>query len=93
MGFQTWSRGFTPRDIVGYWLPRAVEVEIRIGDVLIGPGDYLVGDRDGMIRVPRALVQEVIEKAESAIGTENKVRTAILTGVDPQQAYLKFGKF
>ena len=93
MGFQTWSRGFTPRDIVGHWLPRAVEVEIRIGDVLIGPGDYLVGDRDGMIRVPRALAQEVIEKAESAIGTENKVRTAILAGVDPQQAYLKFGKF
>jgi regulator of RNase E activity RraA len=93
MGFQTWSRGFTPRDIVGHWLPRAVEVEIRIGDVLIGPGDYLVGDRDGMIRVPRALAQEVIEKAESAIGTENKVRTAILAGTDPQQAYLKFGKF
>jgi 4-hydroxy-4-methyl-2-oxoglutarate aldolase len=93
MGFQTWSRGFTPRDIVGHWLPRAVDVEIRIGDVLIGPGDYLVGDRDGIIRVPRMLATEVIEKAETAIGTENKVRTAILAGTDPQHAYLKFGKF
>lgn len=93
MGFQTWSRGFTPRDIVGYWLPRAVEVDVRIGDVVIAPGDYLLGDRDGMIRVPRAIVEDVLAQAESAIGTENKVRTAILAGVDPQEAYLKFGKF
>jgi hypothetical protein len=25
--------------------------------------------------------------------TENKVRSAILGGMDPQEAYLKFGKF
>jgi 4-hydroxy-4-methyl-2-oxoglutarate aldolase len=93
MGFQTWSRGHTPRDIVGYWLPRAVEVEIRIGDVTIAPGDYLLGDRDGLVRVPRGIVEDVLAKAETAIATENKVRTAILAGVDPQQAYLKFGKF
>jgi 4-hydroxy-4-methyl-2-oxoglutarate aldolase len=93
MGFQTWSRGFTPRDIVGYWMPRAVEVDIRIGDVAIAPGDFLLGDRDGLLRVPKAIVGEVIEQAEAAISTENKVRTAILAGVDPQQAYLKFGKF
>lgn len=93
MGFQTWSRGFTPRDIVGYWLPRAIDVEIKIGDVIIAPGDYMIGDRDGMIRVPKAIVEDVLEKAETAIATENKVRTAILSGVDPQEAYLKFGKF
>ena len=93
MGFQTWSRGFTPRDIVGYWLPRAVEVDIRIGDVVVAPGDYLVGDRDGLVRIPKAIVDEVVTKAEAAITTENKVRTAILAGVDPQAAYLQFGKF
>lgn len=93
MEFQTWSRGFTPRDIVGYWLPRAVDVDIKIGDVIIAPGDYIVSDRDGIIRVPQAIVEDVITKAEAAITTENKVRTAILAGVDPQEAYLKFGKF
>lgn len=93
MGFQTWSRGFTPRDIVGYWLPRAVDVDIRIGDVIIAPGDYLLGDRDGIVRVPQARLDDVLEQAETAIATENKVRSAILRGVDPQQAYLEFGKF
>lgn len=93
IGFQSWSRGFTPRDIVGWWLPAATEVEIRIGDVVIEPGDYMLGDRDGLIRVPSAIIEEVVEKAEAAITTENKVRTAILGGTDPQQAYLKYGKF
>lgn len=93
MGFQTWSRGFTPRDIVGYWLPRAVDVDIRIGDVRVAPGDYLLGDRDGLVRVPQAMIEEVLTRSEAAISTENKVRTAILAGVDPQQAYLQFGKF
>jgi hypothetical protein len=27
------------------------------------------------------------------VRTENKVRTAILGGMDPQEAYLKYGKF
>ena len=35
IGFQAWCRGFTPRDIVGHWLPKATEVPITIGDVVI----------------------------------------------------------
>ena len=93
IGFQSWSRGFTPRDIVGHWLPAATNVPITIGDVVIAPGDYMVGDRDGLIRVPAAIAAEVVEKAEVAMETENLVRKAILNGTDPQQAYLQYGKF
>jgi 4-hydroxy-4-methyl-2-oxoglutarate aldolase len=93
MSFETWSRGYTPRDIVGWWLPAGFDVEIRIGDVAVAPGDYLIADRDGAIRVPKAIVADVVAKAESAVATENKVRTAILAGADPQAAYLQFGKF
>jgi len=93
IGFQTWCRGFTPRDIVGHWLPVATNVPIAIGDVAIEPGDYMVGDRDGLLRVPKALAQEVVDKAEVAMATESLVRKAILAGVDPQQAYLEYGKF
>lgn len=93
MKFQTWCSGFTPRDIVGYWLPKGFDVPIRIGDVVVEPGDYMVADRDGAVRIPKAIVEAVVTKAEEAIGTENKVRSAILRGVDPQKAYLEFGKF
>ena len=93
IGFQTWRRGHTPNDIVGRWLPTATEIPIQIGDVRIEPGDYLLGDRDGMVRVPRAVVEEVTDKSIEAMQTENKVRTAIMQGIDPQEAYLKYGKF
>jgi 4-hydroxy-4-methyl-2-oxoglutarate aldolase len=93
IGFQTWCRGFTPRDIVGHWLPVATNVPIIIGGATIAPGDYMVGDRDGLIRIPKAQAQEIVEKAEAAMVTENLVRKAILSGADPQQAYLKYGKF
>ena len=93
IGFQAWSRGFTPRDIVGHWLPVATNQPISIGGVVIAPGDYMVGDRDGLIRIPRALAEEVAEKAETAMATESLVRKAILEGADPQEAYLKYGKF
>jgi len=93
MGFQTWHNGYTPRDIVGWWLPAAFDVPIRIGEVDIEPGDYMVGDRDGLIRVPQGIVEEVIEASETDINTESAIRTAIKAGVDPQEAYLKYGKF
>ena len=71
----------------------ATGVPIRIGEVAIAPGDYLVGDRDGLIRVPRALAGEIVAKAEAAMATESLVRKAILAGTDPREAYLQFGKF
>lgn len=93
MGFQTWCRGFTPRDIVGWWLPRATDVTIRIGDVAVAPGDWIVGDRDGALRIPAAQAEDIAGRAEAAMATENLVRTAIRAGVDPQEAYLRHGKF
>ncbi|MCB1500347.1 MAG: RraA family protein [Bauldia sp.] len=93
IGFQAWCRGFIPRDIVGYWLPSAVDVPIRIGAVTIAPGDYLVGDRDGLLCVPQAQATDIVERAEAAMATESLVRKAILAGTDPQEAYLKYGKF
>ena len=91
--FPVWFRYHTPRDVVGYWLPDRFEEPITIGDVLIHPGDYVLGDRDGMVILPKDRAGEIVDAAEQAIATENKVRTAILNGMDPQEAYLQYGKF
>lgn len=93
LGFPCWGRFHTPRDVVGLWLPTATEVEIMIGEVAIAPGDWLHGDRDGMVRIPADRLDEVIPAAVTAMNTESKVRKAILDGMDPQQAYLEWGKF
>ncbi|MEZ5864533.1 MAG: RraA family protein [Geminicoccaceae bacterium] len=93
IGFPVCFTHYTPRDIVAYWRPDGFDVPIRIGDVAIEPGDYVLADRDGIVVIPQARVLEVLDAAEKAIATENKVRTAILEGVDPREAYLLYGKF
>lgn len=93
LGFPCWRTHHTPKDIVGQWMPTGTEIDVIIGDVLIRSGDWLHGDRDGMVRIPVELLDEVIAKSTEAMQTENKVRTAIINGMDPQEAYLKWGKF
>ena len=93
MGFPVYARYATPRDIVGYWMVDAMDVPVQIGTVAITPGDYLLADRDGIIVVPRGRAAEIVSAAAVAVGTESQIRTAILGGMDPQEAYLKFGKF
>ena len=52
-----------------------------------------IADRDGVVRIPADLAEDVIAAALQVMNTENLVRKAILEGMDPQQAYLKYGKF
>ena len=93
LGFPCWGTHHTPRDIVGLWLPTGIDVDIMIGDVRVRPGDWLHGDRDGMVCIPAEILDEVIDAAVGAMRTESLVRKAILEGIDPQEAYLKYGKF
>ena len=93
LGLPCWGTHYTPRDVVGLWLPTAIGETIRIEDVTVNPGDWVHGDRDGMVVIPAAHLDEVIEKGVIAMATESKVRSAILDGMDPQEAYLKYGKF
>ena len=66
---------------------------ILIGQVSISTGDYILGDRDGTIVIPKALIEVVIEKTVEVALTENLVRDAIRSGVDPVKAYTEYGKF
>ena len=93
IGFPCWRTHHTPKDIVGMWLPTGVNVDIMMGGICIRPGDWLHGDRDGMVCIPHDVLDDVISQALEAMQTEDKVRTAILNGSDPQEAYLEYGKF
>ena len=66
---------------------------VQIGQVLVRRGDFIVGDKDGVLVVPREITLQVLEKSEEVVDTENLVRKAILEGGDPQEAYLRYGKF
>jgi regulator of RNase E activity RraA len=93
IGFPVFFGFYTPSDIVGRWIPDRFGEPITIGAVTICDGDYLLGDRDGVVVIPRAVAEEAVTRTEQVVQTENKVRSAILGGMDPVEAYLKYGKF
>ena len=93
LGFPVFCKYFTPVDIVGKWAATAFGEKIAIGEVTIESGDYLLADRDGIVVIPAAIAEEVVQQTEEVLRTENLVRKAILQGADPVQAYLQYGKF
>ena len=93
IGFQVFHTYFTPLDVVGYWLPDGFDIPITIGGVEIFSGDFLLGDRDGVVVVPKEHAVKIAALSIEAMTKENLVRTAIMEGGDPQEAYIKYGKF
>jgi len=93
IGFPVFCSFNTPADIVARWVPDRFGEPITIGTVTISSGDYILGDRDGVVVLPANIAGDVIAQTEKVVTTENKVRSAILSGMDPQEAYLKYGKF
>jgi len=93
LGFPVLCTGLTPRDIVGVWSPDTYDRPVRLGETTVRPGDFLIADRDGAVVVPGAVAAEVVAEVEAVVATENDVRTAILDGVPPEEAYRRFGRF
>ncbi len=93
IGFPVFCKFYTPLDIVGRWIADSLGGPIQIGSVTIHSGDYVTADVDGIVVIPRHLAEQVAEEAERVVRTESLVRKAILSGADPEEAYLKYGKF
>jgi regulator of RNase E activity RraA len=93
IGLPVWSRYRTPIDVVGRWLPARLGEPVEIGGVCIAHRDWIMADADGVVRLPAASAAAIVAAAEAAMGQENRVRSAILSGLDPEAAYLAHGKF
>jgi regulator of RNase E activity RraA len=74
-------------------MPDAFGEPIAIGGVSIATGDFVLGDRDGVVIIPGAIVEEVIARTETVVATESDMRRALVAGMDPVEAYHTFGKF
>jgi regulator of RNase E activity RraA len=66
---------------------------ITIGAVTIRAGDYLLGDRDGVVIIPQAVAEEAVTRTEEVVATESDMRRALIGGMDPVEAYNRYGKF
>ena len=92
-GLSVFSKYRTPVDALPRWEVLEWGHSVEIGGVRISNGDYVVGDADGVVIIPKDLVATVLERAEAFVGTENLVRDAVRNGMAPLEAYEKFGAF
>ncbi len=92
-GFPVFSRFVTPEDSTWRWELEATQVPVTIGRVTIEPGDWIVGDDDGVVVVPQAIAEVVLTEAEEKAATENEIRAAVRDGMPPLEAYERYGTF
>jgi regulator of RNase E activity RraA len=91
--FPVFCRYTTPADAVPRWRIEHWNTPVTIGSVRVEPGDYVVADRDGIVVIPAAMLDEVLERAEDVVATENEIRKAVREGVSPLEAYDRYGIF
>ncbi|MBU4342112.1 MAG: bifunctional hexulose-6-phosphate synthase/ribonuclease regulator, partial [Candidatus Altiarchaeota archaeon] len=57
-----------------------INVPIRISGIGIRPGDYIVGDSDGVVVIPKEKAIEIANRAMDVAEKENRIRREIEKG-------------
>ena len=73
IGFPVWSRRITPATSVGRMVGVEKQVPVKCGDVMVNPGDYIVGDTDGVVVVPAAAAEKVVALLKQYDDKESKM--------------------
>lgn len=90
MGFQTFCRYRSPASSIRRWRISGYGHPVRIGGVLVRPGDFVVGDMDGVVVVPAEIAEDVVTEVESLSLAETNMRQELLDGVLFSVAYDRY---
>lgn len=79
LDFPIYSTAVTPRngttDQIGDW-----QMPVSCGGIVVNPGDFIVGDDDGIVCIPVDLKDSVLEAAHQIDAREKRVETLLLHG-------------
>ncbi len=98
MGFPAFARFWTPAAGGGRWALTEVGVTVELPGaegipVTIAPGDVVLGDEDGVIIVPQAILPEVVEWSERLVAIEAAITARMRAGDTREAAFAANPRF
>ena len=89
--WQVFSRGSFAQDAGFRSAVIAYRCQIEVEGVLIQPGDLIFGDMDGVLVIPPAVEQEVMQEALDKVTGEKRVRKEIEEGSTSTAVFVRYG--
>jgi regulator of RNase E activity RraA len=86
LGYPVFSRSSTMRTGKDRATADAYNVPVQIAGVRVEPGDWLVGDADGVVAIPASQVSEVLAIAQDIEAAEDRIRAAVSSGMRLDEA-------
>lgn len=91
MDFPLFYRGKNPKTSKGRCEINECQIPVTMDGVTINPGDYIFGDIDGVVVIPKDLIDQVLDRAFALIQDENRVRDGLLNGDSLEKVYTEIG--
>lgn len=86
LGYPVFARANTMRTGKDRTTADAYNVPIQLANVRVAPGDWLVGDADGVVAIPQERVEEVLVVAQEIELAEARIREMVEGGMRLDEA-------
>lgn len=98
MGFPVFARYRCPIEAFGRYTMLKCQVPIRVSGELtetveVNPGDFIFGEEDGVVVVPKDLTLPVLQECERIKGLEDQARHDFARGDDPVEVFQRYKRF
>jgi regulator of RNase E activity RraA len=91
-GFPVYARDVSPGTTLGRYKTVASQVPVRVGGIMVHPGDLIVGDVDGVVVVPKAKTSEVLKMAQEIDARELEQAKLIIAEKSLRKGLAKYGR-
>lgn len=91
-GFPVYARSVSPGTTLGRYRTVASQLPVRVGGIVVHPGDILVGDVDGVVVVPKAQAAEVLKFAQEIDARELEQAKLIIEEKSLRKGLAKYGR-
>jgi regulator of RNase E activity RraA len=89
--FAVFHGGIGPLDSKGRAEMMAMDVPVECAGVRVEPGDYLFGDVDGVVVIPRLAAAETIRLGLEKVAAEDRTREMLATGKRLKEVFDELG--